>query len=107
MLECDSHSHIAKVSKPAKSSLGIIIVINWIFSLIIDYVISIFTNGSGTNTFKWFFFLLSFMCHFSATLGRPLVSKFSQFLICNIRFVIGRFMSVGQTLPQSIMGMLI
>lgn len=103
MLECDSHSHIAKVSKPAKSSLGIIIVINWIFSLIIDDVISIFTNGSGTNTFKCFFFLLSFMCHFSATLGRPLVSKFSQFL----RFVIGRFMSVGQTLPQSIMGMLI
>lgn len=107
MLECDSHSHIAKVSKPAKSSLGIIIVINWIFSLIIDDVISIFTNGSGTNTFKCFFFSYYLLCHFSATLGRPLVSKFSQFLICNIRFVIGRFMSVGQTLPQSIMGMLI
>lgn len=60
MLECDSHSHIAKVSKPAKSSLGIIIVINWIFSLIIDDVISIFTNGSGTNTFKCFFFPIIF-----------------------------------------------
>lgn len=54
-----------------------------------------------------FFFSYYLLCHFSATLRRPLVSKFSQFLICNIRFVIGRFMSVGQTLPQSIMGMLI
>lgn len=62
MLECDSHSHIAKVSKPAKSSLGIIIVINWIFSLIIDDVISIFTNGSGTNTFKCFFFSYYLLC---------------------------------------------